>query len=887
MPLAHGTRLGPYAILGHIGAGGMGDVYEASDTRLDRSVAIKILADALEADPQFRERFDREARAISQLTHPNICRLYDVGEHGGTAFLVMELLDGQTLAARLTKGALPPAQALTIAIEIASALDAAHGAGIVHRDLKPGNIMLTKAGAKLLDFGLAKAVGPTIAGAGLSMLPTTPPNLTAQGTILGTFQYMAPEQLEGIEAGSRTDIFAFGAVVYEMVTGKKAFAGHSQASLIGAILKDEPAPMSTIQPLTPQPLDRVIRKCLAKDPSERWQCVRDIAIQLQWLADPNAAAAATVQRSPDWIGRGVSALLGAVGVAALMFLMVRVGRVQPETPSIRLTMTAPDDVSGDSGAVLSPDGRRIAVNGVSAGKRMLWVRSLDGLKADPIGGTEGVTTGSIPFWSADSRAVGFFAQGKLKTVEPGGAPPQALCDAGAARGGTWNSHGTIVFAPNSNGALYRVSAAGGVPVPATTLDTSRNERSHRWPQFLPDGNHFLFLARSATAEQTGIYVGQLDSPRVVWIGPSESNAQFALPNVLLFWRAGTLMAQHFDASALRLTEAPVAIAQQVAFFGVSSRAYFSVSQTGMLAYRHAGNSLTQLTWVGRDGAVAGTFGSPAQYSSITLSPDQTKAALTLNDGAGGSNIWIAELARGVTSRLTFGRGRELFPLWSPDGARVVFALQRPDFTGQLYKKESNGAGSAEPLLIGDDAAKFPSDWSRDGKILYHSFVPNTLSDIWTAPSNGGTPTPLVQTPFTESSGRLSPDGRWLAYSSDESDQFQVYVQSYPPGRGKWRISTSGGRLPEWSRDGRELYFVDAEGRLVAAPVSGESSLDAGVPTVLFDLQAPHDEYPDPMPYAAIAGGRRFLVNRLIDREALTSLVVVLNWQAAPGARERR
>ncbi len=888
MPLSAGTRLGPYEILSALGAGGMGEVYNARDTRLDRIVAIKVLPETLASNPEFRERFDREARAISQLTHPHICRLYDVGEHDSMAFLVMELLDGETLADRLTKGALPPAQALTIAIEIASALDAAHRAGIVHRDLKPGNVMLTKAGAKLLDFGLAKAGGPVIAGAGLSMMPTTPPNLTAQGTILGTFQYMAPEQLEGHEADARTDIFAFGAVVYEMLTGTKAFAGKSQASLIAAILEREPPPLRAMRPMTPPLLDRVIGKCLAKDPDERWQSVRDIAIQLQWLADPSAAAAAAVPRSPERIWRGVSALLGVACVATLMFALMHVGRVQPETPSIRFTMTAPDDVSGDSGAVLSPDGRRIAFNGVSAGKRVLWVRSLDTLTAGPIGGTDGVTTGSIPFWSADSRAVGFFAEGKLKTVEPGGAPPQTLCDAGAARGATWNRNGTIVFAPNSNGALYRVSAAGGVPVPATTLDPSRNERSHRWPQFLPDGNHFLYLARSATAEHTGIYVGQLDSPRVVWVAPGESNAQFAVPNLLVFWRAGTLMAQHFDASALRLTEAPFVIAPQVAFFAVSSRAYFSVSQTGMLAYRHAGNAQTQLTWVGRDGAVTGTFGSPAQYSGMTLSPDQTKAALTLNDSAGGSNIWIAELERGVTSRLTFGRGRELFPLWSPDGTRIVFTLQRPDFTGQLYKKASNGAGAAEPLLIGDDAVKFPTEWSRDGKILlYHSFVPNTLSDIWMAPSDGGTPTPLVQTPFTESSARLSPDGRWVAYASDESDQFQVYVQSYPPGRGKWRISTSGGRLPEWSRDGRELYFVDAEGRLVAAPALGETSLDAGVPTVLFDLQAPHSEYPDPMPYAAIAGGQRFLVNRLIDREALTSLVVVLNWQSALGTRESR
>jgi len=359
-----------------------------------------------------------------------------------------------------------------------------------------------------------------------------------------------------------------------------------------------------------------------------------------------------------------------------------------------------------------------------------------------------------------------------------------------------------------------------------------------------------------------------------------SDAQFAQPDLLLFWRAGTLMAQHVDMHELSLTGVPYVIAEHVDFSDISSRAHFSVSQTGALMYRQTGSAQTQLTWVARNGAVTGTIGPPGRYSSISLSPDQTRAALTLNDGEGGSNIWIADVAHGVTSRFTFDQGRQLFPLWSADGARIVFASQRPDLTGALSQKASNGAGSAEPLSIGDDTAKYPTDWSHDGKFLvYHSFVPATQSDIWMAPSAGGKPAPLLQTPFEESSGRLSPDGRWIAYSSDESDQFQVYVQSFPPGRGKWRISTNSGRLPEWRSDGRELYFIDLEGKLVAAPVIGGASFETGAATALFDLHAPPTAYPDPMPYAAIAGGQRFLVNRLIDREPSASWVVVLNWTA--------
>jgi serine/threonine protein kinase/Tol biopolymer transport system component len=880
MALTAGSRLGPYDIVAPLGAGGFGEVYKARDTRLDRTVAIKILPSA---DPELKARFEREAKAIAALTHPHICTLYDVGHQDGTDYLVMEYLEGETLDKKIARGPIKIEEALKIAIQIAEALDTAHRAGIVHRDLKPANVMLTKGGVKLLDFGLAKTYSAIVSEPVRSMLPTTPPNLTTQGAILGTLQYMAPEQLEGHDADARTDIFAFGAVLYEMVTGRKAFDGRSHAGLISSIMVAESPSIAAAQPLAPAELDHLAKKCLAKTPDDRWQNIRDIAIQLRWIATSRSESGASTgtRRSTREPWMAVSGALAIACIAAMVYAWTRAPWIQRSATPIRFIISRPLDTVSDSGAVVSPDGRRIVFTGVREGRRILWIRSLDSLAAQLIDGTDGVAIGTIPFWSPDSRAIGFFAQGKLKTVEPGVGPPQIVCDAGTARGGTWSRRGTIVFARNTAGPLYRVAATGGVPVPATTLDAARNERSHRWPQFLPDDSHFLYLARGATAEQNAVYVGQLDSTQVVRLFPSESAAQFAAPDLLVFWRSGSLVAQHFDVGTLKTTDAPVAIADHVDASETSSRPYASVSQTGVLAYTQIAGSQTQLTWVARDGTGTGTLGPAGRYSGITLSPDRTRAALTVHDGEGGSNIWIADLGRGVTSRFTSNRAREMFPAWSPDAATIVFAVQRPDLTGQLYRKASNGSGDAEPLRVGDETAKYPTDWSHDGKFfVYHSFAPDTQSDIWMAPAAGGTPTALVQTRFEESNGRLSPDGRWIAYTSDESDQFQVYVQSFPPGRGKWRISTDGGLLPEWRSDGRELYFVDPAGRLVAVPVHGTTSFDVGVPATLFDLHAPRNEYPDPAPYAVMPGGQRFLVNRLLDRDAVSALVIVLDWTAA-------
>jgi eukaryotic-like serine/threonine-protein kinase len=878
--LAVGARLGPYEIVAAIGVGGMGEVYKARDTRLDRTVAIKILAEAIAGDPQFRERFDREAHIISQLTHPHICTLYDVGHQDGTDYLVMEYLQGETLDKKIARGPIKIAEALKIAIEIDDALDKAHRAAIVHRDLKPANVMLTKSGVKLLDFGLAKLRPPSAAVTGLSIAATvTTPPMTSPGTILGTLHYMSPEQLEGHEADARSDIWAVGCVLYEMLTGVKPFEAKSSAGVIAAILRGEPAPPAIAALLLPEVLDRAVRKCLAKEPDGRWQSAADLRDELRWVASGGGVAAApgaTGRRRLVW---AFTVALIVAGIAAGWLVSAR--RPPDRSPDvIRFTVPMPNDIMVD-GALVSPNGRRLAFAGEYQGTRVLWVRELDSLVTRPIAGTEGMTIGATWFWSSDSRTVAFFAKGKLKAVEPGVTPPRVICEAGNGRGGTWSATDTIVFASNTAGPLYRVPASGGVPVAITTLDASRHEQSHRYPQFLPDGRHFLYLVRSATPPQTGIAIGQLDSSKVVWLTTSESDAMFALPDHLLFWRAGSLIRQRLDLGTLSLSGNVDTIVQPVAFSAISSHALASVSQTGTLVYRQAPSDMSQLTWVGRNGSTLGTLAPPGRYAGVSVSRDQHRIAVTVNDTEGGSTIWISDVNRGALSRFTFGPGRDLFPVWSPDGSQIAYASQKTGVTGDLFARAVNGVDPPARVAIGDDILKFPTDWSPDGKrLVYHSFVPGTNSDIWLAPAGGGVPTPIARTRFEESNGRLSPDGRWIAYQSDESDEHQVYVESFPPGQGKWRVSASGGRAPEWRPDGRELYFVDNEGNLVAVPVTGGPGFEVGTPSVLFGMRTVPFEYPNPSAYAVFGSGDRFLVNRLIDREPITSVVVILNWPTA-------
>jgi Tol biopolymer transport system component len=895
MPLAPGTRLGPYQIESAIGAGGMGEVYKAQDTRLDRTVALKVLPAVLAADPQFRERFEREARSISALSHPHICTLFDVGHQDpapgsgqpAVEFLVMEFLDGETLAARLTKGAVPLDEALKIAGEIASALEKAHKQGIIHRDLKPGNIMLTKAGSKLLDFGLAKVVAAgSVSAAAPTALAASPlpsvqtPALTAQGTILGTFQYMAPEQIEGQEADARTDIFAFGVVLHQMVTGQPAFSGKTQASLLAAILEREPPPVSQFvgSPASLGGLDRLVRTCLAKNPDDRFQTAHDLWLQLRWLAESGGGASApppavapatrTGARTAGLVAAGLA--VAVLGAAAGYF-----ARTAPDARVTRFIVVPPAKASFGEALAVSPDGTRVAFIASVDGNSQVWIRTLDTLVAQPVPGTDGA--GFSVFWSPDSANLGFFADSKLKRVSVAGGPAQTVCDAPGPSGGTWNRDGVIVFAADTSEGLSRVASAGGKPTALTTLDASRQDVSHRWPAFLPDGRHFLYLARSAQTEHHAVFVASLDDPphRTLLVSIA-SNATYAPPGYLLFVRERSLMAQPFDAKALKLTGDAFPVAEGV---GTSATRImlgtFSASDTGVLVYGTGTPPNRQYAWFDRAGKELSRVAPIGQFGDVALSVDGTRAAVR-QDTANNADIWILDLVRGVPSRLTFDPGVEQYPVWSPDGSHVAFRSSRGG-VGDIYQKLASGVG-AEELLLKSGAGKFPTDWSRDGKFLLVTDInPKTKYDISVLPLTGDRKlTPVIQTDFNEAIARFSPDGRWIAYQSDDTSKPDIYIQSFPPSGGKAQISTGGGSWPHWRGDGNELFYLAPDRKLMAVPIK-HGAADS-LPRALFETQI--EAYTAPNRYDVTADGQRFLVNVPVGAPVTTPLTVVMNWTTA-------
>jgi serine/threonine protein kinase len=755
MALKPGDRLGPYEVVAPAGAGGMGEVYRARDTRLDRTVAIKVLPSHRAAEPQLRERFEREARAVASLNHPHICTLHDVGRQDGVDFLVMEYLEGETLFDRLKKGPLPIPQALQYAVEIADAMDKAHRAGIVHRDLKPGNIFLTRSGGpsgqpitKLLDFGLAKS-GPAVPGVTgpsgavalasavmrASMAATEATPLTMDGTLLGTIPYMAPEQIEGREADARTDIFAFGAVLYEMVTARRAFQGKSQVSVMAAIIDQEPEPVSAIQPATPFLFGHCIRTCLAKNPDDRWQHAGDLRIQLELIRSGAAQPAPVKAPSTTKIGRlawGIAAGLFATTIALAATRLLRPATAPPQRISFEIE--TPSAASPLQNAI-SPDGTRLAtiVSGTGS-PNLLWVRALDNLSGQVLPGTDNA---QHPFWSPDGRTLGFFADGKLKKIDRLGSPPLILCDAPVGAGGTWSREGVIVFAPDQNGPLFRVSATGGVPVAVTALDLSAAESSHRFPFFLPDGDHFLYTVLSSKEGQAGIYVGSLSSmERTKLIGSSTLKAAFAAPDHLLFMQGtDTVMAQRFDPRRLELEGDPFpAVAESIGFNLSNSAAGFSVSENGILAYRSGNTTGRQLTWLDESGRPAGALGVPGTYLSPAISGNGQRVAVERRDGITG-DIWLFDPVRGTSSRFTFDPGIDTAPLWSPDSRRIVFASNRGN-TFDLYLKDSGGVGQEQPLLT-SPRSKEPDDWSRDGRfLLYRELHPQTGWDLWVLPFDG-------------------------------------------------------------------------------------------------------------------------------------------------------
>jgi Tol biopolymer transport system component/predicted Ser/Thr protein kinase len=884
VPLTSGSRLGPYEILAPLGAGGMGEVYKARDTRLERTVAIKVLPERLSSSEEVRQRFEREAKTISQLSHPHICALYDVGHQDGTEYLVMEYLEGETLADRLARGPLSLAQSLRYGIEVADALDKAHRQGIVHRDLKPGNVMLTKSGVKLLDFGLAKAIPATTPRGSLTSLPTQQP-LTQEGAILGTFQYMAPEQLEGKEADARTDIFAFGAVLYEMATGRKAFSGPTQASLISAIMKEEPAPISQVQPMTPPALDRIVQTCLVKDPEERWQSAADVKRELRWIAEGSqagtAAPAVAPRRGRERLAWGTAAIFLIASIAAVAAAIRFAGRSETPAFPMRSSIVLPEKAAL-RGVAVSPDGRRLVVVARdSSGRNLLWVRPLDSLSVQPLAGTENP---SFPFWSPDSRFIGFFADGKLKKIDASGGPAQTLCDAPVSRGGAWSREGVILFAPVPDGPLYRVSASGGSPAPVTRFDAARGETSHRWPFFLPDGRRFLYLIASFGSaeerERMGIYAGSLDSNEERFLLTTKSKLAYAPPGYLLFLREKNLLAQPFNEKNLQMTGDVFPVAEQIQYFPQTANALYSASESGLLVYQTESPSvLSQMVWFDRTGREVGSLGAPGDQANPRISPDGKRVALDIMDHqTGNMDIWIYPSSGGVATRVTSDAAIDGSPVWSPDGERIGFMSIRggsPD----LYQRSSTGAGTEEPLHA-SERGKYTNDWSPDGRfLLFRAVDAKSNLELWSLPLGGDRkPTPFLRSPFGVSHGQFSPDGRWVAYTSNESGRWEIFVAPFPGPGGNWRVTSAGGTEPRWRRDGKELFYLAPDGKLMAVEVRAGATFEAGAPTLLFQTRRRVPvSATDLFSYDVSPDGQRFLVSTDVGEAASSALTAVFNW----------
>jgi len=887
MGLLSGTKLGPYEIQSPLGAGGMGEVYRARDTRLDRSVAIKILPSHLSDNPEARQRFDREARAISSLNHPNICTLHDVGHQDGVDFLVMEFLQGETLANRLLKGPLSPDEVLKYAVEICEGLERAHKSGVVHRDLKPGNIMLTRTGAKLMDFGVAKSVTadrPPSSGLTATLMTPEANPLTEQGTVVGTFQYMAPEQVEGKEADARGDIFAFGAVLYEMVTGKRAFSGKTQASVVAAILASDPPPISTVQPMSPPALDHVVRNCLAKDPDDRFQNVHDLKLQLKWIAEGGSQASLPSLVASRRKNHKVPTLIAAIACVAIAMLAFWLWRnPQVSAQPILSYIPAPEDstfiLSDDDTAgpvMISPNGTYIAFTAMAKdGTKRIWVRALSESAAKKLPESEG---GTYPFWSPDEKWVGFFADGKLKKAPVSGGPVITLADAPRGRGGTWNESGMIIFTPATQSALFEIAAMGGVAKQVTKMQMGVHT-THRWPVWLPGGKRFLYLATSheheAASDRNGIFVATPDGKENRFLMPADANVVLT-PNYLLFVQNGNLMAQSFDMGRAELKGDPIPVVESVIRNGGTWRAAFDASKNGILVFQ-AGSSAfgSQLMWLSPDGKPPVQLGETAVYHEIKLSPDGRRLAVAMGDPT--SALWVYDVARGVRTRLTF-QGSIGGPVWSPDGRRIAFT-DRQGGALDVYIKDSSGYGKEE-LVVSDSQDKAVSDWSPDGRYLLYTATPGSLANsIWMVPLNGERKPQLFMQAGAEAylmGGHFSPDGKFVAYTSRESGRAEVYLTNFPQPVGKWQISTSGGNQPRWRSDGKAVFYMGVDRTLMEAPITFHGdAVDIGSAQPYVKTKAITLRFGGAY---ELARDGRVLVNSTVGEDTRT-ITMVTNWTA--------
>ena len=839
----------------------MGDVYKALDTRLDRTVALKLLPAHVSGDGEMRRRFEREAKAISALTHPNICALYDIGADGGREFLVMEYLDGETLAQRLTRGRLELGEVVRIAGEIADALEKAHRLGIVHRDLKPGNIVLTRSGAKLLDFGLAKWTPPDQSSM-LGRADDLTAPLTMQGMLIGTIPYMAPEQLEGKDVDARTDIFALGSILYEMATGVRAFSAVSNASLIAAIMREDPPPPSQVRGLTSRGLDQIIRTCLAKNPDERFQSAHDVRIALQLLStngDGVSAATKEEARRRPWLMPMVVSLLVLLTMIAAAAVLYR--RPREESRAYRFNIYPPPGSTfpslGEGGGVaLSPDGRQLVFEATTPeGRAYLWLRALDSEVPQMLDGTEGA---EYPFWAPDGRAIAFFADGKLKRMNVPDGPAQTICDAASGRGGAWNSEGVIIFASASSGPLQRVPASGGAP---EALGSSTPDAySQRWPVFVDD-EHFLFVVQSQRPSARGVFLGSLRSRETHRILPNALSVAFAAPDRLYYVRDDVLVRQRLDVDRFALAGDAATISNQMVYF--TDRAYVPVAAaaSGTVVFRRNGASNMRVTWFGSDGLRQGTIGEAGEYEGVSIAPDGARVAFGYFDVKESFNhIAIAAAHGGLPRRFTFSNGNQYSPVWSPDGMRVAFSDDQAG-VDTLAARPLSGTSNEQPLIPLPKSSTYAQSWSPDGEsLLFRAQDPKTGYDIHVLSMKSGKTAEYIGGAADQSQAQFSPDGLWVAYTSTESGRLEVYVQPFPATGAKWQVSPTGGEQPRWRRDGKELFYLAPDRTLMAVPIHVPGAFDAEAPQRLF--QSPYIPVGDigiSQSYDVSADGLRFLV----------------------------